>query len=286
MINYSKQISEIREGLDAMKAWIWFGAMVLVASPLISAADLAKVNGRAVTDQDLRDALSSYNEGQRETLLKDKTTRRQVLINVIDQMLLMQQGEKEKLDQDKEYKQAADLFRRQYLANRVLQKNLSGKLTDASAQKYYELHKNRFSTDQARAQHILLADENQAKDVMKKAKEANADFEALAEKHSKDPSAKNNRGDVGMITRDSAFVKEFKDAVFNTEPGQIIGPVKTTFGYHVIKVIERKIGKPLSYSEVELKVKNEMQAELIQTYVGKLKGQAKISIDEKQLEKM
>jgi len=245
-----------------------------------SATELAKVNGRAITDKDLTMALGGLNEGQRQNLLKDSNSKRQVLNGLIDQEILVQQAEKEKLDQDNEFKDALAAFRRQYLSNRLLQKALGDKLTESAAKKYYEAHKERFSTDQVHAQHILVQTEDQARDIIKKANTAGTDFQELAEKFSKDPSAKNNRGDLGFFGRDR-MVPEFTEAAFAGAENEIVGPVKTSYGYHVIKVIKKKKGKALEFSEVELNVQNQLRQELTQNYIAKLRQQAKVQISEK-----
>ena len=250
------------------------------------AKDLAKVNGRVVTDKDVQAALSTLNEGQRTNVLKDVNTRRQVLNSVIEQEVLVQEAEKEKLDQDTDFKEAMAAFKRQFLASRVLQKNLGSKFTDSAAKKYYEGHKSKFSTDQVHALHILVKEELEAQELIKKTKAMNKDeFKDLAEKVSKDPSAKNNRGDLGFFGRDR-MVAEFTDAAFGGKEGAIVGPVKTSYGYHVIKVIKKRIGKPLEFSEVELKVKNELRNELTANYVANLRKQAKVEVDDKAVDKL
>lgn len=262
-------------------------ALSLVAAVPAFAVDIAKVNGRAISDQDVQGALSNLNEGQRKNVLKDSNSRRQVLSSVIDQEVLIQEAEKEKLDQDKEYKDAVAAFRRQYLASRVLQKNLGTKFTDSASKKYYERNKSKFSTEQVHAMHILVRDETKVDEAMKKAKAAKNDdeFKDLAEKISEDPSAKNNRGDLGYFGHDR-MVPEFTEAAFSGKKGDLVGPIKTTYGYHIIRVIDKKPGKALEYDEVELRVKNDLRQELTTAYVGGLKKQAKIEIDEKSLDKL
>ena len=252
----------------------------------VFAADVAKVNGQSITDRDVQMALSSFNEGQRKSVLSDANSRRQIVSNLVEQEVLMQEAEKEKLDQDQDYKDALSGFKKQFLASRLLQKNLASKMNDKTAKKFYEAHKSKYSTDQVQVQHILVADEATARDILKKAQAKDADFQALAEKYSKDPSAKNNRGDLGVITHDSPFVPEFKDAAFEGSKGDLIGPIKTLYGYHIIKIVDKKIGKPLAYDEIELKVKSDLRQELIQVYVSELKKQAKLSYDEKAIEKL
>jgi peptidyl-prolyl cis-trans isomerase C len=247
--------------------------------------DVAKVNGKVVTDKDLMEALGGLNETQRKNVMDDANSKRQLLDGVIEQELLIQEAEKEKLDQDSEYKAALANFRKQYLSNRVLQRNLTGKFTESAAKRYYNQHKTHYSTEQVHAMHILVSSEAKAHELLKLAKAPNADFQALAEKYSKDPSAKNNRGDIGFFGR-GRMVAEFTDAAFAAKVGEIVGPVKTSYGYHIIKVIEKKPGKILEFSDVESKVKSDLQQELASKYMMKLREQAKISVDDKSLGKL
>jgi parvulin-like peptidyl-prolyl isomerase len=219
------------------------GLLAALSSFSASAVDVAKVNGKVITDSDVKASLAGFNEGQRRQILSDMSTRREVVNNLVDQELLIQEAEKQKLDKDAEYEIAFRAFRRQYLTDKVLSKNVRPKLSDAAAKKYYETNRRNYSTDKVQVQHILLSDEKTALEMLKQSKAPGADFQKLAEKNSKDPSAKNNRGDIGVITRDSPFVAAFKDAAFNAKAGEIIGPVKTQFGYHVIKVLEKGPGK-------------------------------------------
>jgi parvulin-like peptidyl-prolyl isomerase len=198
MISCSKPICDIRKGKSAMefgkKAGITFliAALASFAATGAYAMEVAKVNGKPISDGDIRNAIGNLTEGQRESVLRDSASRHQILSGVIDQEVLVQEGEKNKLDQDQEYKDALNTFRRDYLASRVLQKNLASKFTDSSAKKYYESHKDRYSTEQIRAFHILSRDEAEARELKKKVKGMTDDqFQELAEKVSKDPSAKN-----------------------------------------------------------------------------------------------
>lgn len=271
------------------KLFLLGGVAILGAgiSPVAWSVDIARVNERVISDNDLRSALmmSGYNEGQSESLMKDAGSRRQILNTLIDQEVLVGEAMKEKLDQDHEFKLAVEAFKKQYLANRVLQKNVGNKLTEPAAKKYYENHKSRYSTDQVHAMHILVSDEQRAMELMKLAKAPDADFQQLAEKHSKDPSAKNNRGDLGYFTRDR-MVPEFTNAAFSAEDGQVVGPVKTSYGYHVIKVIERKSGKALSFEDAQHRVRNDLLQDIRQEYVGKLRQQAKVNVQDNVLEKL
>jgi len=143
---------------------------VLGAASAYAAISIATVNGKAITEKDLMGALTGLNEGQKANVIKDSNSRKQVLSNVIDQEVLVTEAEKEKLDQEQEYKDALANFRKQYLTSKVLQKNLANRITDSAAKKYYDSHKNRYSSDLVHAQHILVSDEQQAREVLKKRK--------------------------------------------------------------------------------------------------------------------
>lgn len=257
------------------------GILTTLSAFSASAVDVAKVNGKTITDADVKASLAGFNEGQRRQILSDMSTRREVVNNLVDQELLIQEAEKQKLDKDSEYETAFRAFRRQYLTDKVLSKNVRPKLSEASAKKFYEINRRNYSTDKVQVQHILLSDEKTAAEILKQAKAPGADFQKLAEKNSKDPSAKNNRGDIGVITRDSPFVAAFKDAAFAAKAGEIIGPVKTQFGYHIIKILDKGTGKILNYDEVELRVKSDLQREMVQNYVTQLKKSAGVVVDEK-----
>ena len=75
------------------------------------------------------------------------------------------------------------------------------------------------------------------------------------------------------------MVPEFTEAAFAGSEGEIVGPVKTAYGYHIIKVISKKTGKPLEYDEVELRVKNDLRQELTGVYVANLKKTAKVEVE-------
>lgn len=250
-----------------------------------SAAVLATVGKRQFTEQDLRGALSQFNDGQKGNILKDSNSRRQILSSLIEQEILFQEAERQKADENDQVKAAVEAFKRQQMVGYLLDRNLSTKLTDSAAKKFYDKNKLLFSTDQVRAQHILTQTETEARDVMRKAKEPSADFQKLAEQISRDPSAKNNRGELGYFTRDQ-LAEEFTKAAFAASTGDIIGPVKTLYGYHVIRIMDKKMGRTQSFEEVELKVRGMLRQRLATEYVSKLREQANIKVDESALEKL
>lgn len=245
----------------------------------VEGKELAQVNGAPLTEKDLHLSLGLLNEGQKSAALSDENSRREALQSLIDREVLAQEGEKNRLDQDPEFKDAMAAFRKQLLMSRLLEKKVASQMTPSAARKYFEAHKEQFSTDRVRVLHILLHDEAEARKVLKLAEDSKNDFQELAEKYSKDLNAKNNRGDIGFIGRDR-MVPEFTNLAFSTPEGKVAGPIQTAYGYHVIKVVQRRFGKALEFDEVELPVRSALRQQLVRNYIDVLRKQAKIKVED------
>ena len=132
------------------------------------------------------------------------------------------------------------------------------------------------------ARHILVKTEDEAKDLVKQLR-AGADFNELAKKSSDGPSS-HTGGDLGYFAR-GQMVKTFEDAAFALEPGQISDPIKSEFGWHVIKVEDRRNRPAPSFEEV----KDQITASLIQAQlkdtVQKLRSSASVDIIDPELKK-
>lgn len=133
---------------------------------------------------------------------------------------------------------------------------------EAALRQRYEQEKARFmSSEQRLASHILIAvpadadaaaqaaAENKAAALAARAKQPGADFAALAQANSEDPGSKDSGGDLGLVEQ-GAMVKPFEDALFSMQAGEVRGPVKTDFGYHVLQLREIKPGQGRSFEEV------------------------------------
>ncbi|RMD94677.1 MAG: hypothetical protein D6813_01775 [Calditrichaeota bacterium] len=137
--------------------------------------------------------------------------------------------------------------------SRFIKENIE--IADATIQKYYDEHKDEFREEEKRKiQYVIFPLKTSAEDSAEVRKEAEElmerlkegeDFAELAEIYSDDPGTRDKGGDLGFFGK-GEMVKPFEDAVFSAKPGEIVGPVETQFGLHIIKVEERKIekGKP------------------------------------------
>lgn len=261
-----------------MRQTEWVLSVVLGLGLSLSgqAATLATVNGKVISDGDFNALASSLPVSQRAILIKDANARRQIVSDMIDQELMVQEAAAQKLENSKEFKDQMALLRKQTLVNAVVAKNLAPKVTNEAVKAYFESHRNRYSSDQVHAQHILVSTQAEAEAILAEVKKPGVDFQRVAETRSKDPTAKSTRGDVGYFSR-GMFDQAFTEAAFRGNPGQIMGPVKTAFGYHVIRVLDRKSGKIPEFAEVEQAVRADFQRELLRGYLGELRKKAKIT---------
>jgi peptidyl-prolyl cis-trans isomerase C len=157
---------------------------------------------------------------------------------------------------------------------------------------FYENNKEKYmEEEQVHARHILIkvaqgasqGDEDKLKkradNALKRAKKGE-DFANLAKEFSED-SSKDKGGDLGFFAR-GQMVAEFEEAAFATKPGQVSDLIRTPFGYHIIKVEERKPAKTLSFEEAQDQIKEDVRREhtfaRYQEYVGGLRNKANIEI--------
>lgn len=176
---------------------------------------------------------------------------------------------------------------REYLETQQLNSKLSDKVTgtvtvsDAEARKYYDKNKSEFQ-DKGGIQiyHILVKDEKTAQEIIDKLNNG-GDFAALAKEYSIDTSNKDKGGDLGIVNEDTNFVTEFKTAALALKPGEITKkPVKSEYGYHIIKAGEKKDATQKTFEESKTEIKTNLEKEqkdkLFNEYLTNLKKGAKI----------
>lgn len=131
-----------------------------------------------------------------------------------------------------------EIFTNQYFASKFFEEITEDiEDTDAAVQAYYEKNKEKFRIQEVQASHILVDSEKEAEDILVKINEGD-DFAELAKEFSTCPSAEKG-GDLGVFVK-GQMVKEFEDAAFALEVGEISDIVKTDFGFHIIKLVDKK----------------------------------------------
>ena len=168
--------------------------------------------------------------------------------------------------------QAADT----YLVNRFVQDLRAQAKTEEAARAYYDEHIDEYKKEQVQARHILLKDEAKANDARKKLDDG-ADFEALAKEMSEDRASKVKGGDLGWFGR-GRMAPEFEEAAFGGEQDVILGPIKTRFGFHVIRVEGKR--EEIPFDEVRPRIERRLEREAVTEYMDGKKETLTVTLDE------
>lgn len=235
---------------------------------------VAVVNGTQIKRSDLEAAHRQLPEQYRQMPLE--MLYEPLLDRVIDSQLLLAEAEKQKLAEQpnvqEEIARARDSVLRDSLVQQAIDEGSTKERLDAA---YNALRTQPgFAFEEVHARHILLGSEEEARAVIEQLQNG-ADFAALAKEKSTDPSAKSNGGDLGFFRRE-AMVPEFAEAAFTIEPGTIgKDPVKSQFGWHVIKVEERRQTVP-TFEEKEPELREQVAREIVNQLVADVRSGAKI----------
>jgi peptidyl-prolyl cis-trans isomerase C len=267
-----------------MKTNIMGLALMALLAGNAHAAVLANVGEKTINDNEIRGEYESMPEDQKKTINEDSSTRRNIVESAINAEILVQAAKKAGLEKDEDYKKSLERFQRQYLATKFMQKAIEPKLAKTELKKFYDENKPFFDTTQVCAYHIVMKEEDEAKKVLALAKTKETKFEALAIKHSLDPTVQENKGNLGCFTRDR-MVPEFAAAAFNMKKGEIQGPVHTIYGYHIIKVVDTKPGKVPGYDEVEQRVKETYRVKLVNDLLSDLRTKSNVKVFDEEVKK-
>ena len=262
-------------------------ALLIVSTAPLYAQDkdplVAKVNGVEVHQSDL--AVAEEEAGQIPPMSPE--AKQDYLVQfVADMILVSKAAEDKKLGDTPEFKRKVEFTRKKLLMEGLLQSIGKDALTDDAMHKVYDDAVKQIGDEkEVHARHILFraaaGDEKASKEAEEKIKAVIArlkkgeDFAKVAGEVTEDPSGKANGGDLGYFSKDQ-MVPEFSEAAFKLENGQISDPVKTQFGWHVIKVEDKRVKQAPKFEEVKPQIENfvvrKAQAEL----VTKLRAEAKI----------
>jgi peptidyl-prolyl cis-trans isomerase C len=233
---------------------------------------LAKVNGAEIRQSDV--ALAEEELGPSLAQMDPATKDENVLTFLIDMKIVSKAAEDRKLQDGEEFKRRLAFTRSRLLMDSLLASEGKAATNDDAMKKVYEqASKEITGEDEVHARHILVETEDEAKAVEEELKKG-ADFAELAKKKSKDPGASDG-GDLGFFTKDQ-MVPEFSTVAFSLEPGKISDPVKSQFGWHVIKVEEKRKRKAPDFDQVKGQIETYVTRKAQADYVGKLREAAKV----------
>jgi peptidyl-prolyl cis-trans isomerase C len=257
--------------LLAAPAWAQAAKPAAPADPVV-----ARINGFDIHRSDIEEAARNLPPQARQQPA-DKIY--EALLNqMVGTTLVAQAARRAKFQDQPDTKRKLALIQDQVLAQLYIDQLIQKDITEAKLKAAYEKYlKTAPPREEVNARHILLTNEADAKAVIDQLKKG-ADFATLAKEKTTDPAGKTSGGDLGWFTKDQ-MVPEFADAAFKLKKGEFTEtPVKTQFGWHVIKVEDRRVAKPPSFEELKPQLSNQLAREFVAQKMNELKTAAKIEL--------
>jgi len=246
---------------------------------------VAKVDGVEIRQSDI--AIAEEDMGQ-NIPANDEAGKRDYIVNYLtDLLLIAKAAEAKKIHDTAEFKQRMAFARNKTLMETVLGQESKAAATEPALRKIYDdATKNMGGQQEVHARHILIrvndpndqaaskAAEDKVKAAIDRIKKGE-DFATLAKALTEDPSGKQDGGDLGYFTRDQ-MVPEFSEVAFKLEKGQLSAPVKTQFGWHVLKVEDKRMREPPPFDKVRGEIEQFASRKAQVDLVTKLRADAKI----------
>lgn len=253
-----------------------FFAAFLAPFPAIAEDDVvvAKVNGAEIHKSDVMRELAALPP-QLQQVPVDQIYP-QLLDRMIDAKLLLAEGYAAKVNESAEFKERSKRAEERIITDLTLRDKIKPMVTDAKIKTLYDdIVKKSPVEEEVKARHILVANEKDAKDIIEQLNKG-GDFNKLASEKSTDSVSAKEGGDLGYFTK-KTMVPAFADAAFALKPGEYTKtPVKSEFGYHVIKVEDKRKAEPVKLEKVKAQLEAKLNDEMANEYVEGIKKKAKI----------
>ncbi len=260
----------------ALAALVWAAPLPQTASAEDEPPKtVAKVNGNLITERDVAIAERELGPVLDSANVQDPGQRRQIIVAfLVDNQLMAEAGEKENMADGADFAQRMAYWKRRALRETYFDRAVRGKVTDAEAKAFYdEQAKQAPGGPQIRARHILVKTEEKAKELFEMIAH-DGDFAELAKKHSTGPSGKNG-GDLGYFG-EGQMVPEFSKAAFALKVGEVSLPVKTKFGWHLIKVEDRRETSFPPYDALKERIVSHLAQQKAQAVAAELRKSATV----------
>lgn len=269
-------MKSFKNGLSRTAASITLAASLCLGAGLSGAHAegkvLAKVNGVEITTDDLKLALEDMGPSLPQQL-DGKARENYLLEYLIDARLVAQKAASEKIAENPEFIKRMAYYKDKLMTEGLLTKISKTAVTEADIKKTYdEAAAKQKPETEVHARHILVASEPDAQAALKRVK-GGEDFAKVAKDMSKDPGSEG--GDLGWFTKER-MVPEFAEAAFKMEPGQISEPVKSQFGWHIIKMEEKRQKSFPPIEQVKPQISNYLVQKAQSEMILKLREAAKV----------
>ncbi|MER8894219.1 peptidylprolyl isomerase [Mesorhizobium sp. M0676] len=253
------------------------------AAPVDPNAVIATVNGQKLTEADL--GLAEGELSQQFSQLPPEQRRAAALSAAIEIRVMAAQAVATGLDKDPEFQRRMAFLQQRALHGEMVEKGVVDKVTDAEVRARYDQEiASTPPVNEIHARHILVKTKEEAEAIIKQL-DGGADFQKLANEHTSDPSGKTNGGDLGWFGP-GQMVPEFDKAAVALEIGKYTKePVQTQFGWHVIKLEDKRTKQPPAFDDVKDQAKQAVIRDKYFALVKQLRGAAKVKIPDANLKK-
>ena len=256
-----------------MKKQMLSAALVAMLAAPVLAQNLAVVNGKPVTSSRIK-ALQQQVEASGRPVTPEVLA--QIKEELIAREVFMQEAKKRGLDASEDYKTQLELARQTILIRQLFADfQKKNPVTDADIQAEYDKFVKENGGKEYRARHILVEKEADALALIAEIKKGGS-FEELAKKASKDPGSGANGGDLDWAAA-ASYVPEFSGAMVKLDKGQMTDtPVKSQFGYHIIRVDDVRDAQLPKLAEVKPQISQQLQQQKLGSFQEGLRAKAKI----------
>jgi len=263
------------------------GTAPAATPPANAGAVIARYGGKTLTTADAQEAMKRLPSPSR-VYLSSLDRKQQFIDNLIMNDLMFEEGRRQGLANDPDITRQVDDFRERLVVQRLMRDlRKRPEVSDEDAKQKYDVNPNLYSTTQIRASHVLLKDEATAKEVRAQLVANPDSFAEVAKEKSTDQGSGRRGGELGLFGP-GRMVPEFESAAFALKPGEISEVVKTQYGWHVIKVTERKEGTVRPFEQVKAQIKSQLANQRLQEqldrYMSELRAKADVQVDQKALE--
>ncbi len=248
-------------------------AFIFASSVMAEDKLVATVNGEKITESDVKFATDDLAGAIPAST--DETKRKYVIDYLIDMKLVSRAAMLEKMAETDDFKHRMEYAKDRALMEQMLVRDAKKAVTPEAMLAFYaEQVKSVKAETEVRARHILVVTEDEAKKALARVK-GGEDFAKLAAELSTDPGSGKEGGDLGYFTK-QRMVPEFAEAAFATDVGQVSEIVKSQFGYHIIKVEDKRDKQPPVFDQLKVRIEDFLTQKAQQDMVVKLRQQAKI----------
>jgi len=264
-------------------------AVIFLSATLLSSPVLAEDNKIVatyidgnVTAAQVMEQFKSVLEMQPENKGKsfsqlDKNIQELMVKGYINSKLLEKEADKLKIRDSQEFKNKIKGIETQMIQQEVLERLIKDKITDKMVEDEYKtLVANLKGQEEVKTSHILVETEEQAKEIKKKLNKG-SNFADLVKEFSKDEGSKANGGEIGYVLK-GQLVPEYEGKAFTLKKNEVSDPVKTQFGWHLIKMLDKRAVQVPTKEQAEQSIRNKLSKDIVEKYFTDLAEKAKIEL--------